>query len=74
MMVLQVENFRLGDKVIYLGCTEEQIRWGGNDDPSKILIEGAVYYVEKIEVHSSHTKLTLRGVYGKFNSVCFKKL
>jgi len=69
-----MENFRHGDKVIYLGCTQEQIRWGGNDDPSKILIEGAVYYVEKIEVHSSHTKLTLRGVYGKFNSVCFKKL
>jgi len=69
-----MENFRQGDKAIYLGCTQEQINWGGNDDPSKTLIEGAMYYVEKVEVRSQHTKLTLRGVCGKFNSVCFGKL
>ncbi len=69
-----MENFRQGDKAIYLGCTQEQINWGGNDDPSKTLIEGAMYYVEKVEVRSQHTKLTLRGVSGKFNSVCFGKL
>jgi hypothetical protein len=69
-----MENFRQGDKAIYLGCTQEQINWGGNDDPTKTLIEGAMYYVEKVEVRSQHTKLTLRGVSGKFNSVCFGKL
>lgn len=69
-----MENFRYGDHVIYIGCSQEQINWGGNDDPRKTLIEGAVYFVEKQEVHSQHTKLHLRGVYGKFNSVCFKKL
>ena len=69
-----MENFKHGDKAIYIGCTQEQINWGNNDDPNKILIEGAVYYIEKVEVHSQHTKLTLRGVYGKFNSVCFSKV
>jgi hypothetical protein len=69
-----MENFRRGDKAIYLGCTQEQIRWGNNDDPSKTLIEGAMYYVENVEVHSQHTKLTLRGVSGRFNSVCFGKV
>ena len=70
-----MENyFKVGDKVIYLGCTEEQTNWGGNDDPSKVLIEGCIYYLEKIEEHSSHTKLTLRNILGKFNSVCFEKI
>jgi hypothetical protein len=69
-----MENFRKGDRVIYLECSLEQNKWGSNDDPSKFLIEGATYYIEKVEVHTWHTKLHLRGVYGKFNSVCFKKL
>ena len=69
-----MENFRKGNKVIYLGCSQEQINWGSNDDPTKILIEGAIYYIENVEVHSQHTKLTLRGVTGRFNSVCFKKV
>ena len=69
-----MENFRKGNKVIYLGCSQEQINWGSNDDPTKSLIEGAIYYIENFEVHSQHTKLTLRGVTGRFNSVCFKKV
>jgi hypothetical protein len=68
-----MENFRVGDKVIYLGCGKEQINWGSNDDPNKFLIEGCIYYVEKVEIHSWHTKFKLRNVPGKFNSVCFKK-
>jgi len=66
--------FSVGNKVIYLGCTEEQTNWGGNDDPSKVLIEGCTYYIEKIEEHSWHTKLTLRNIPGRFNSVCFNKI
>ena len=70
-----METLRKGDKVIYIGCSDEQVNWGaGNDDPRKTLIEGATYYVEKVETHSWHSKLHLRGVYGKFNSVSFKKL
>ena len=69
--VLQMEGLRKGDRVIYIGCSDEQVSWGaGNDDPRKTLIEGATYYVEKVEFHTLH----LRGVYGRFNSVSFKKL
>ena len=69
-----MENFKHGDKVIYIGCIQEQINWGSNDDPRKILFENFVYCVETVDVHSYHTKLTLRGVHGKFNSVCFEKI
>lgn len=70
-----MENFRVGDKVIYTGCSDEQVNWGSsNNDPRKVLIEGVSYYIEKVEVHSWHTKLSLRGVYGRFNSVSFEKI
>jgi hypothetical protein len=62
-----------GDLVSYLGCSPEQIKWGNCDDPNGILIQGDTYYVEHVEVHSYHTKLKLRGVRGKFNSVCFER-
>lgn len=67
-------NFKSGDEVQYLGSIEEQVKWGNNDNPNDILIEGDIYYVERVETHSSHTKLYLRGFYNKFNSVCFEKL
>lgn len=67
-------NFKFGDYVKFLGCSKEQIAWGNNDDPNPHLFVGDKYFVEKVEVHSSHTKLTLRGVSGKFNSVCFEKV
>ena len=69
-----MENFRSGDKVKYTGSIEEQVRWGGNDNPKGLLFVGDIYYVEKVEIHSWHTKLHLRGVRGKFNSVCFEKV
>jgi len=69
-----MENFRAGTNVKFLGCSKEQIAWGNNDDPTSILIVGDKYYVEKVEVRSQHTKLTLRGVSGRFNSVCFENV
>jgi hypothetical protein len=68
-----MENFRAGDYAKFLGCSKEQITWGNNTDPTGILIVGDKYYIEHVEIHSQHTKLTLRGVSGKFNSVCFEK-
>lgn len=59
------------DMVKYIGCSKEQIRWGNNNDPTGILVESQCYCVEKVEVHSQHTKLILQGINGKFNSVCF---
>ena len=69
-----MENFRAGETVRFIGCSKEQIAWGNNTDRTGILIVGDKYYVEKVEVHSQHTKFTLRGVTGRFNSVCFEKL
>jgi hypothetical protein len=69
-----MENFSVGNIVKYIGCTQEQIICRSNDDPRGILIEGYKYYVEKVEIHSQHTNLHLRGVRAKFNSVCFEKL
>lgn len=59
-----------GDNVLYLGCTQEQINWGNNDHPP--CIKDHVYVVTDVEVHSQHTKIQLKGIVGKFNSVCFK--
>ena len=60
------------DVVEYIGCSEEQIRWGNNDDPRSLLIIGKEYIIEKIFVHSQHTKVKLYHKMGLFNSVCFK--
>lgn len=67
-------DIKSGDHVRFIGCSKEQILWGSNDDPNSLLFIGDKYYVEKVEVHSYHTKLVLRGVSGKFNSVCFEKI
>lgn len=62
------------DKVVYIGSSQEQIDWGSNDDPRNILVEGNVYEIENVDIYSQHTKLTLKEISGRFNSVCFKKL
>jgi hypothetical protein len=74
MLTPQMEGLRKGDKVKFIGCSKEQIDWGNNDDPNKLLFVGDKYIIEKVEIHSQHTKLTLRGVSGRFNSVCFEKV
>lgn len=66
-------DIRAGDTVKFLGCTKEQVQWGNNDDPNGLLFVGDKYLVERVEVHSQHTKIQLRGVLKqKFNSVCFE--
>lgn len=61
-----------GDIVQYTGCNKEQIRWGNNNDPRSFLIVGKEYTIEKVEVHSQHTKVKLQHKMGMFNSVCFR--
>lgn len=68
-----MEDFKAGDRAIFIGCIDEQVSWGSNDDPRKVMIEGDIYTIKKVEPHSYHTKLYFRGIKGKFNSVCFKK-
>ena len=68
------EEIREGDYVKFIGCTREQVNWGNNTDPEDLLVHGGVYFVQHMIIKSSHTKLILRGVEGKFNSVCFERL
>ena len=64
-------QFQEGDTVVFKGQTDEQRDWGGNDDAAFALQVGRTYTVEKVEEHSWHTKLYLKYVAGRFNSVCF---
>lgn len=63
----------MGEKVMYIGTTLDQISWGGNDDPRGVLETDKVYEVEASEIHSWHTKIKLVGVAGWFNSASFEK-
>jgi len=62
----------VGDKVRFVGYTKEQVRWGGNATPNMLTI-GHTYTIQGVERHSSHTKVTIKGVDDsfKFNSVHF---
>lgn len=51
-------------------ATDEQVRWGSNDDPRGILEIGRVYEIERVEPHSYHTKYWIAG--RKYNSVHFE--
>lgn len=58
---------------MYIGASEDQVRWGGNDDPRDLLTMGETYAVKDVEVHSWHTMYILCDFPGKkFNSVSFK--
>jgi hypothetical protein len=61
-------------KVKFIGCNEYQVKWGSNDDPNPLLEIDGIYELEKMEVHTWHTKYYLKGIKGKFNSVCFEKV
>ena len=63
--------FKPGDTVIFEGYTQEAVRWGGNDEP-RMLMVGNTYIISEVRTHSSHTKLILNGVVGRFNSVHFR--
>jgi hypothetical protein len=58
-----MENFKSGDYVKFIGCNED-------NEASKIFFIGDKYYVEKLQ----HSKLTLRGIYGKFDASMFEKV
>ncbi len=46
---------------------------GNNDKPYMCIIDH-IYTVANVEVHTSHTKIELKGIIGKFNSVCLVNL
>jgi len=61
-----------GDKVTYHGYSLGQVKWGNNDVPWMLDV-GTNYTIESVEYHSSHTKVTLKGIAGRFNSVHFTR-
>ena len=67
-----IETIEKDDYVKYTGCSKEQVRWGNNDTPY-MLIVGRTYTISWVEVHSQHTKVSIKGVDDnmKFNSVHF---
>ena len=64
-------NFKKGDKVKFIEASDEQVKWGGNNDPRRLLKKETIYEIAEVEVHSWHTKIYLVGIKGKFNSVSF---
>tara|TARA_Y100000033_G_scaffold6079_1_gene4989 strand:- start:450 stop:659 length:210 start_codon:yes stop_codon:yes gene_type:complete len=66
-----MESIRVGDNVRFLGYTKEQVNWGSNDTPYMLILD-RVYTVSDVEVHRQHTKVQIKGVLGKFNSVHFQ--
>ena len=65
---------KIGSKVKFIGSSDEQVKWGNNDDPKKILNKKEIYTIENIEVHSWHTKIYLEDIKGKFNSISFEEI
>lgn len=64
---------RIGQIVIFTGCSKEQEQWGHNDSPDSLSV-GNRYVISKVEEHSWHTKIMLEGIDGCFNSVCFDEV
>ena len=65
---------KIGDRVHFTGSHPNQVNWGSCDDPTGLLFTNHIYAVSDVEVHSWHTKLSFKGIEGKFNSVCFEKI
>ena len=62
-----------GDKVRFDGCSKEQQAWGSNDNSNELTI-GEVYILSDVEEHNWHTKVSVEGIDGQFNSVCFSEI
>ena len=62
--------------VQYLGATEGQVNWGGNDDPRTAgLVPDGIYTIANTETHSWHTKIELVEFPGRwFNDASFAYL
>ena len=64
------KRLKIGDLVQFVGCSEEQTRWGSCDHPQDLRLD-EWYVIEDVEIHSWHTKVKVENHPGYFNSVCF---
>lgn len=60
-------------------CSDEQVIWGGNQDPRPILKPGGIYRQTRVKVFSAHTHVWVEvgegcTEHGPFNSVCFTEV
>ena len=67
-------EFKIGDRIKFISSSQDQVNWGSNNDTSIVCNTTDIYTIESVEVHSWHTKITLEGIRGKFNSVSFELL
>lgn len=65
--------FKVGDVVKCVDVAEFTQRYGGSSGKLSDIAVGSSYTVTDVEVHSWHTKLTLDGVPGQFNSCLFEE-
>ena len=56
----------------FIGCSDDQATFAGAWDPRKALYHNKWYRVERLSVHSFHTRVYLKDIRGWFNSVCFE--
>ena len=61
-----------GDIVTFYGCSQTQHNWGNHTGDLDDLIKDNQYVIERVELHSWHTKVFLENIKGSFNSICFK--
>ena len=61
-----------GEVVEFTGCSKDQHAWGNHTGDFTKLTVGGRYTVERVEIHSWHTKIFLKGIDVSFNSVCFE--
>ena len=67
-----IEDNTMKKKVIYIGASQSQVDYRGNDDPRPLLTEGDTYEVATWNELAWHTHVTLKGISGTFNSVHFE--
>lgn len=70
---MEVLGYDSGDFVIYTGASDEQVNYGGGDDPRGLLIVGHKYEVECVEVFDWRSSVRLVDFPTmEFNSVMFE--
>lgn len=67
-----VDECKGGETIRFAGASDAQVKWGSGSDPRPHMKEGDEFVIEDVEVHSWHTTVSLVGVPGRFNSVCFE--
>ena len=69
---MEIDGIKAGVAVTYLGCSDDQVTYGGHSDPRGLFIVGNQYIVSDINISSWYSDIYFDGIDGGFNSVCFE--